>query len=82
MRFDPTTGAPAGTLIEAGVLVDPVSLGLGPDGALYVLDAAGLHRFDVETGAYLARVVAVADGQLARPRNFTFITDAELTMGP
>ena len=75
VRFDPATGESLGVLIDDTVLDRPARVDIGPDGALYVLDAVGLHRFDRETGAYLGRVISVADGILQRPLSFTFVVD-------
>lgn len=73
-RFDPITGASLGVLVDETQLTSPVRVDLGPDGALYVLDAIGLHRFDRDSGAYLGLFVSVADGILQRPLGFTFVT--------
>ncbi|MEJ7597254.1 MAG: hypothetical protein WKG01_05025 [Kofleriaceae bacterium] len=69
VRYDDVTGASLGTLDAR--LESPISLELGPDGALYVLDAAGIHRLDPETGADRGLLVDVTG--LEYPRSFTFI---------
>lgn len=71
VQFDAATGGPRGVLVDQG-LVDPVSLDLGPDGALYIVDARGVQRF--ADGA-LSTFVAAGDGQLVAPRSVTFIAD-------
>ena len=80
VAFDPATGAPAGALVsqEEQLLDQPASLDFGPDGALYVVDRAGVHRFDPSSGAYLSRVVSAGDGHLAGPRSITFVTEAAM----
>jgi len=60
-----------------GGIESPISVDVGPDGALYVLGAAGLHRLDATTGDHLALLVA-RDDRLQWPRGFTFVSDAEL----
>jgi len=78
--FEPRTGAFLGTLVDqaAGLLHTPVSLDFGPDGALYVLDSAGLHRLDPHTGVELSLFVRADDGHLRGPRSFTFVTEAQI----
>lgn len=71
--FDPQTGDSRGVIVEAGLDL-PVEIDIGPDGKLYVLDLHGLHRFELD-GTSLGRFVDVADGVLARPLGFAFITD-------
>ena len=68
VRYDAATGASLGMLVE---LAEPISLEVGPDGALYVLDADGIQRLDRETGEYLGRLVDTTG--LEYPRSFTFI---------
>ena len=60
---------------ESGLLKTPISLDFGPDGALYVLDAAGLHRLNPHTGDQLSLFVDARDGHLVGPRSFTFLTE-------
>jgi sugar lactone lactonase YvrE len=67
-RFDPTTGQHVDTLIENLDL--PVSLDFGFDGKLYVLDDAGIQRFD--EGRADGMLVPFA-APLRRPRGFTFV---------
>jgi DNA-binding beta-propeller fold protein YncE len=69
--FDPATGRSLGVLVEG--LHAPARLHLGPDGALYVLDATGLLRFDPTSGAPLGTLVDVGQGGLRRPLSFTFV---------
>lgn len=71
VQFDPA-GNYLGVLVEG--LSAPVDVDFGPDGDLYVLDAAGLHRFDPR-GAYRGQVIDVADGVLSRPLGFAFVVD-------
>jgi sugar lactone lactonase YvrE len=78
-RYDAATGALLDILIDGrswggarGRLVYPVSLEIGPDGALYVLDASGIRRFDRTSGEYLSQLVTTET--LDRPRSFTFVT--------
>lgn len=80
VRFDPRTGARLQVVVEAasGLLSAPVSLDFGPDGALYVLDALGVHRLDPDTGVELSLLVDVGDGHNQRPRSFTFLTDTAI----
>jgi sugar lactone lactonase YvrE len=79
LRFDPITGVHAGVFVPpGGGLIDPLSLDFGPDGALYVLDAIGVHRLDPDTGDELSVLVRVGDGQLQGPRSFTFVTEAAI----
>lgn len=73
LRFDAATGASLGALVAPGVVVQPVSLDLGLDGALYVLDASGIHRFERATGELLSTLVAIDNTRLQRPRSFTFV---------
>jgi streptogramin lyase len=73
VRFDPITGG-AIDVIATGFAA-PVSLDLAPDGALCVLDAAGIHRLDATTGERLSTLVRADDGHLAGPRSFTFVAD-------
>lgn len=80
IRFDAATGEARGVLADG--LVHPVSLDFGLDGQLYVLDAAGVHRFDPHTGEHLARLASVADGQLERPRSFTFVSEVAIRAAP
>ncbi|MBA3818259.1 MAG: hypothetical protein H0X17_05165 [Deltaproteobacteria bacterium] len=68
-------GTDLGVLIDG--LVNPISLDFGPDGALYVMDARGVHRHDARTGDHLALLVA-RDDRLLYPRSFTFVSDAAL----
>lgn len=72
MRFDPATGASLGPWIDEHLRA-PVSIDFGLDGRFYVLDAAGLHRFDAETGGYLGALVTVDGETLRRPLGFTFV---------
>lgn len=76
VRFDPATGALVGTVVDAtsGLLDAPVSIDFGPDGALYALDRAGIHRIDPDTGEELSLLIAVGDGHNEAPRSFTFAT--------
>jgi streptogramin lyase len=74
-RFDPATGESLGVLVDETALSLPVDVEIGPDGALCVLDATGLHRFDRGTGKPLGRLISVADGILARPLGFTFVAE-------
>lgn len=76
-RFDAETGESLGVLVDTH-LQGPVSLERGPDGALTVLDRQGVHRFDLETGAYLSTLIAAGDGHLDWPRSFTLVPDADL----
>ena len=79
LRYDPLTGALIDVLVPPGAgLLDPLSLDFGPDGALHVLDATGIHRVDPATGELLELLVAIGDGHLEGPRSFTFVTDAAL----
>jgi streptogramin lyase len=71
--FDPLTGASLGVVVASGLFL-PVEIDLGPDGALYVLDLEGLHRFALD-GTPLGRFVDVADGVLERPLGFHFVVD-------
>lgn len=71
VRFDAATGGPRGVLVADG-LVDPVSLDVGPDGALYIVDATGVKRFHDGT---LSPFIAAGDGTLVQPRSVTFISD-------
>ncbi len=73
VRFDLATGRSLGALVEGTLL--PVEIDIGPDGALYVLDLKGLHRYDLATGAKLDQLIRVADGVLDRPLGFTFVVD-------
>ncbi len=75
--LDPVTGAELDVLVPAasGLLKTPISLDIGPDGALYVLDANGLHRINPHTGDELSLLVDARDGHLAGPRSFTFLTE-------
>jgi hypothetical protein len=68
---DPNSGAELGDFATG--LDQPLGMERGPDGAIHVLDATALHRFD-RTGAPLPPVVEVATsrGLLVRPRAFTF----------
>ena len=68
VRYDAATGASLGILVE---LDQPISLDIGPDGELYVLDAGGVQRIDPETGAHRGRLVDTS--ALEYPRSFTFI---------
>lgn len=68
VRYDAATGASLGILVE---LDQPISLEIGPDGTLYVLDAEGIQRIDPETGARRGRYVDTS--LLEYPRSFTFI---------
>ncbi|MDQ3368903.1 MAG: hypothetical protein M3680_26055 [Myxococcota bacterium] len=68
-----TDGSALGVLIDG--LVNPISLDFGPDGALYVMDARGVHRHDARTGDHLSLLVA-RDDRLLYPRSFTFVSDA------
>ena len=61
---------PGGRVIAYG-LRDPISIDF-EGGELYVLDANGISRVDVETGEHLARLVA-RDDRLLYPRAFTFV---------
>ncbi|MGE0549841.1 MAG: hypothetical protein AB7O24_16995 [Kofleriaceae bacterium] len=82
VRFDPATGTFAGVLADASDGIDrPITLEHGLDGALYVLDAAGIHRMNPSTGEYLQTLVTVGDGHLVNPRSFTFITEASIVDG-
>ncbi len=74
--LDASSGEHLGDLVSG--LSTPTALELGPDSALYVLDATGLRRFDPDTGRELAVLVEAGDGHLVRPRGFTFATDVEL----
>jgi DNA-binding beta-propeller fold protein YncE len=80
VRFDAASGAALATTVtsDSGLLDAPVSLEFGPDGALYVLDAVGIHRMDPETGLELSLLVEVNDGHNLRPRNFTFATQTAI----
>lgn len=71
MMFDAVTGGPRGALVTEG-LVDPVSLDVGPDGALYIVDAAGVQRF---ADGELSRFISAGDGGLVAPRSATFVSD-------
>ena len=68
VRYDAATGASLGIL---ATIESPISLELGPDGALYVLAATGIHRLDPRTGADRGRLVDTTG--LDYPRSFTFI---------
>lgn len=74
VSYDAVTRAYRG--VFADELEGPISLDLGPDGALYVLDRAGVHRLDAETGARLASLVAADETgtMLEFPRSLTFVT--------
>ncbi len=78
--LDPETGDLLDVLVPAasGLLETPISLDFGPDGALYVLDARGLHRLNPHTGDELSLFVDVQDGHLKGPRSFTFLTEAAI----
>jgi DNA-binding beta-propeller fold protein YncE len=78
-RFDADTGALLDTVVASGTsLRVPVAIDFGPDGALYALDEAGLHRMDPETGLELQLLVAARDGHNVRPRAFTFMTETAI----
>lgn len=70
VMFDAVTGGPRGVLIDHG-LDAPVSLEVGPDGALYIVDATGVKRFDGQT---LSSFIALG-AELRQPRSLTFVTD-------
>lgn len=76
VRFDAATGAALATVVttDSRLIDDPVSIDFGPDGALYVLDAAGIHRMDPDTGKELSLLVSIGDGHNEQPRSFTFVT--------
>jgi sugar lactone lactonase YvrE len=61
---------------RADVLVDdlahPISLELGPDGLLYVIDDAGIQRFTIEGDR--AGLVVPRGEYLVGPRSLTFVT--------
>lgn len=79
-RFDPWTGAALATTVtgDSGLLDAPISLEFGPDGALYVLDANGIHRMDPDTGVELSLLVSREDGRIAAARSFTFLTEVAI----
>jgi hypothetical protein len=68
LRFDVTSEH--AELLATG-LAHPVSLELGLDGLLYVIDDAGIHRFTID-GTYVSRVVA-RGADLVGPRSLTFV---------
>lgn len=80
VRFDPATGSALATTVTAdsGLLDTPVSIDFGPDGALYVLDAVGIHRMDPDTGVELSLLLGVGDGHNEAPRSFTFATQTAI----
>ncbi len=80
VRFDAATGESRGVLIDG--LIRPVSLDFGLDGDLYVLDDTGVHRFDPRSGDPLGELARVGDGQLERPRSFTFVSEHAIRAAP
>jgi outer membrane protein assembly factor BamB len=68
VQFDAVTGGPRGALVTEG-LVAPVSVDVGPDGALYIVDAEGVKRF--ADGA-LSTFIHAGDGHVVSPRSVTF----------
>lgn len=79
LRFDAESGELIDTIVApASTLHVPVAIDFGPDGALYALDEAGLHRMDPETGLELQLLVAARDGHNVRPRAFTFMTQTAI----
>ena len=79
VRFDRQTGEPIEVLIDHG-LDRPVSLDIGPDGALYVVDAKGVHRYAPYSGVFLSTFVAVDGATLVAPRSFTFVSDEAIAV--
>jgi hypothetical protein len=71
LRFS-MAGELLGVFIEG--LDNPISIDVGFDGALYVMDATGVNRYDAATGDHLARLVSRED-RLIWPRSFTFVRD-------
>jgi sugar lactone lactonase YvrE len=69
LRYDLASRALAEVVIDEG-LDQPVSLDLSTDGALYVADRLGVHRFDATSGAPLGNL---AD-EVERPRGVTVVT--------
>jgi DNA-binding beta-propeller fold protein YncE len=78
--FDPATGARDRVLVgeEEELLDEPLALDFGPDRALYVVDRAGVHRFDPATGDHLSWFVRAGEGPLGRARSITFVTEAAI----
>ncbi len=68
VQFDADSGGPRGALVTEG-LVAPISLDVGPDGALYIVDAEGVKRFE---GGALSMYIRAGDGHLVQPRSVTF----------
>lgn len=68
VQFDAESGGPRGALVTDG-LVAPISVDVGLDGALYIVDADGVKRFADGT---LSTFIRAGDGHLIAPRSVTF----------
>jgi hypothetical protein len=81
LRFDGTTGAPLGTLVEAGTsgLDLPFAMAVHPGGDLLVVDSnpGSVLRFDSDTGALVGEFVAQGVGGIEEPLDLAYGPDGE-----
>ena len=79
LAYDATTGVFDGVFATANIS-DPVALGIGPDGDLYVANRASdtVDRYNAFTGALIDTFVSTGDGGLSGPSGLAWGLDGNL----
>jgi streptogramin lyase len=80
LQFDAAGGEFVKKFVQLGESADPSEMTLGPDGDLFITDAANaaVHRYDGKTGSYKGQFVKAGSGGLASPMSLVFGPDGNL----